>query len=200
MLGLGLAAASNAIARNLLKYSFERTIFHANPASYFQFNDQPTNYAQLTRDNARQALMASAAIPLLLKGVGDIPGAPPGVYRDGGIIDYHFDLPLTDQGLVLYPHFSHRVIPGWFDKKLPYRKVNPDHYQNVVMLTPSQELIAKLPQGKISDRSDFIKLDAATRKRQWRIVLNESERLASEFHELTVKGLKPSQIKTFPAA
>ena len=41
--------------------------------------------------------------------------------QDGGIIDYHLHLPYhRAQGLVLYPHFIDRIVPGWLDKALPW--------------------------------------------------------------------------------
>ena len=198
-LGLGLAAAGNLFSRKLLRHSFTRVIFHASQESYFRFTDQPTQYVQLTAENGAKALMASGSIPLVLRGVQNIPDAPEGVYRDGGIIDYQFDLPFSKEGLVLYPHFSQRVVPGWFDKKLSYRKANPAFYDNVVLLTPSRELVTSLPYGKISDRNDFLRLEATTRKKYWKTVLDESSRMADDFHELVEKGLTPDQIKCFPA-
>ena len=90
-------------------------------------------------------------------GVKDIVGARPGMYRDGGLIDYHFDVDLTQvhedgqTGLTLYPHFSHTPRAGWFDKKLN-RPVDASHYDHTVMLVPSEDFIAKLPYGKIPDR------------------------------------------------
>lgn len=75
----------------------------------------------MTPGNLKPALQASGSIPYLMNGVQQIPGAPKGVYRDGGPVDYHLDVPfgLDGSGIVLYPHFSQRIIPGWFDKHLP---------------------------------------------------------------------------------
>ncbi len=195
--GLGWAALTNAISRRWLKFSFERLILHSGPTSYFQFSDFPTHYAQLQENNVEQALLATGAIPLILKGVKDIPNAPRGCYRDGGIIDYHFDVPFGREGLVLYPHFAQTVTPGWFDKKLKNRQVNPRHYDNVVLLTPSKELVSGLPYGKISDRTDFKTLDAATRKKYWQQVLSEGHRMAEEFLDIVEKGIQSEQILDF---
>ena len=38
-----------------------------------------------------------------------------------------------------------------------------------------------MPYGKISDRTDFEKLDTDTRIKYWQTVLAESERLADDF-------------------
>lgn len=200
LLGLTLAAAGNAVSRKWLQHAFTRFVFHAGKDSFFKFDDHPTHYVALSAANGIKALMASGSIPLVLKGVTDIPGAPQGVYRDGGIVDYHFDFPFPQQGLVLYPHFSQRVIPGWFDKKLNYRKTNPRHYDNVVLLVPSKEFVASLPNGKLTDRTDFINMEVATRIAYWRQVLQESDRLAEDLHTLLNSNLDPTSIKTFPVA
>ncbi len=202
MLGLGLAAGANAISRRTLGAFFQRVVFHSDQQSYFEFHDQPSAYARLTETNVTQALMASGAIPMVLKGVRQIAGAPTGTYRDGGIVDYHFDLPLGtgSDGLVLYPHFSQKVLPGWFDKMLSYRKVNPKHYDNVVMLTPSPELIDQLPYRKISDRNDFKHLDDDSRLKYWKTVLEQSQRLAEDLDGLIQHGKGLDNLQRFPGA
>ncbi len=67
-----------------------------------------------------------------MEGVRDLPGAGPGTYRDGGLLDYHLDLPYEDRGVVLYPHFTDKVIPGWFDKGLPWRRGDAGRLQDVL--------------------------------------------------------------------
>ena len=200
MLGLGLAAGANALSRKTLSVFFERVIFHSGSRSFFAFQDQATRVTPLTEANVTDALMASGAIPLVLKGVSNIDSAPAGVYRDGGIVDYHFDLPLqTDpEALVLYPHFSQKVLPGWFDKMLSYRKVDPRNYDNVVMLTPSPELVSQLPYQKISDRNDFKHLDDSTRLGYWQKVLDSSQRLAEDLDALVHHGTGLDDIYPFP--
>ena len=83
-----------------------------------------------------------------MQGIKNITGTPPGMYRDGGIIDYHFDLNIHNDGLILYPHFNNKPKAGWFDKSLK-RGITPKNYDKVVMITPSAEFVAPLPYGKI---------------------------------------------------
>jgi hypothetical protein len=189
-LGLLFCGLSNALSRRTLRWHFERVIFHGSAApSAFMPDDMPTRYAPLTRKNLREALMATGSIPGIMEGVRDIPCAPPGIYRDGGITDYHFDLPfLREPGLVLYPHFYPRVTPGWFDKLLPWRNVNPDNFSNVLLLAPSANFVRSLPYGKIPDRRDFEKMDFAMRYAYWQRTLKESERLAEDFSRLLESG------------
>lgn len=186
MAGLLMTATANAVSRRSLGAFYERTLFEAPGASapFRQLHDLPTQVVTLNEDNLRPAVLASGAIPLVLAGIADIPGATPGLYYDGGITDYHFDIPFCDDGLVLYPHFYSQVVPGWFDKSLRWRKPNPRHYDNVVMLCPSEQWVASLPQGRIPDRRDFSRLSDAQRIREWGETMARSEQLVEDLQRL----------------
>jgi hypothetical protein len=191
--GMGAAALGNTISRGLLKYHFQRVVFHsgAEPNPGLDLHDFHTRYCRLDQQNVDAALHASGAIPFVLTGERDIPGAPPGQYWDGGIIDYHFDLSQhRGEGLILYPHFSASVIPGWFDKFLPWRQAAIHEVDNLVMLCPSEEFIADLPFGKIPDRSDFTRLQEDERIRYWEECVERSKALAEEFAQL-IEGDDP---------
>jgi hypothetical protein len=186
MFGLVASMVFNQVNRGLLAKQYQRFVYH-HPKSQvtisddFNFNNQ---YHELDKQNLSSALLASGSIPIVMNGIKDIAGSAKGLYRDGGIIDYHFDVNIRPSaGLTLYPHFSSTPKAGWFDKNLA-RKVSAKHYQNTVMLVPSNEFIARLPFGKIPDRKDFTDLDASTRIKYWRTVLKESEILADEFAKL----------------
>ena len=186
--GMGVAALGNAVSRRLLKLHFQRVVFHSGgqPDQGLAFDDFQTGYCQLREDNVRAALHASGAIPFVLTGERDIAGAPAGQYWDGGIIDYHFDLgQYRGGGLILYPHFSASVIPGWFDKFLPWRRAAIHEVEKLVLLCPSEPFVADLPLGKIPDRSDFSKLSHDARVRYWESCVERSKALAEEFAELT---------------
>ena len=101
-----------------------RVVFHApGPHPFGGLDDFPTEHRALTDESLRPALLASASIPLVLEGVR-IAGV--GMLRDGGIIDYHPHLDFgAGEGLVLYPHFYPHVVPGWFDKRLGWRRGEP---------------------------------------------------------------------------
>lgn len=195
-------AASNMISRATLPRYFDRVVFRSQggqlPLSDW---DQFTTYqVPLTPDNLRQALQASGAIPVVIHGVTNPAGAPPGVYRDGGMVDYHFDLPIKpDNGLVLYPHFSPVLKPGWFDKPLPWRKVTANHYSHTLVVCPSQAFIDRLPYGKIPDRKDFETLDADTRIRYWKTVVDMNRALADEFHNLVSTGKLAERLQPITA-
>jgi hypothetical protein len=196
--GFGMAALANTLDRRHLARFIDRTVFHdarehppfiaagdlASPSRSLRFDAFHTHFVELDRENLSEALVASASIPMVLEGVADIPRAPAGVYWDGGIIDYHLHLPYHHaKGLVLYPHFVDRIIPGWLDKALPWRRARGEWLDNVVLVAPSPEYVAKLPYGKLPSRGDFKKFagDDDAREKYWRNAIAESERLADAF-------------------
>lgn len=201
MHGLAMSAAANAVSRKALGTFYSRHIFSA-PGSDFEINDPynlKTEISELCFVNVKEVLLASGSIPLVLEGVENILEAPKGMYRDGGIVDYHFDLSFgPKEGLVLYPHFYPTPVPGWFDKGIRRRLPHASSYNNVVMLVPSSEFVASLPYGKIPDRNDFKKLDAATRIKYWQQVLEETDRLGEYFMEITANGTIMDKIQPLP--
>ncbi len=191
-LGLGAVIADNLLGRARLSRHFERVILHdrrlAPPLQ--PLTDFPSRCLPLDTGNLRQALLASGSIPMVMEGVRDIPGAGAGTFRDGGLLDYHLDLPYSGEDLVLYPHFTDKVIPGWFDKTLPWRRGNAQRLRNVVLLAPSASYLACLPCGKLPDRSDFKRFMGQDKARQgyWRTAMSESRRMGDEFLELVATG------------
>src|SRR5690606_26120976 len=171
---------------------FERVILHDGRAAppLDELTDFPSRCLPLDLANLRHALLASGSIPMVMQGVRDIPGAGVGTYRDGGLLDYHLDLPYRGDDLVLYPHFTDKVVPGWFDKALPWRRGDATRLQNVLLVTPSPQYLAALPYGKLPDRNDFKRFmgDAQARKRYWYKAIAESQRLGDELLELIASG------------
>jgi len=189
-LGLGLMSAisANMVSRRHLGRFMERGIVHDArlKAPLAKLVDFPSHEVALSRENLLPALLASASIPLVMAGVRNIPGAPEGIYRDGGLLDYHLDLPYQQPGVVLYPHFTDKVVPGWFDKSLPWRRGDATRLQDVLLVAPSKTYLESLPDRKLPDRKDFERYvgDDASRERAWRSAIAESDRLGDEFLEL----------------
>jgi patatin-like phospholipase len=200
-LGFGMAAMANVAGRRHLARFIDRTVFHdarEPPPFAAGFDAFNTHVVPLDRHNLGEALLASASIPLVLEGVADIPGSPAGTYWDGGIIDYHLHLPYHHtKGLVLYPHLTDRIVPGWLDKSMPWRKAGGAWLDNVVLVSPSREYLASLPHGKLPDRSDFKRYagDDAGRMRDWRTAISESDRLAEAFNEF---ARRPDTARVLP--
>ncbi|MEO0615148.1 MAG: patatin-like phospholipase family protein [Pseudomonadota bacterium] len=188
--GLTAAMLANKLSRKALGAFFVRTLVHdpRERAPFYDVDDLPIEHVALSADNVAPAVLASGAIPFVLSGVKPLPGARPGTYRDGGITDYHFDVPLScDSGITLYPHFYEHLVPGWFDKRQPSRKPRPEYLDRVLLLAPSQEFVSRLPGGRIPDRNDFRRLDEARRLANWRRVVAETERLGDAFLELVAR-------------
>ncbi|MCJ7958773.1 MAG: patatin-like phospholipase family protein, partial [Pseudomonas sp.] len=184
--------ADNLRGRARLARHFERLIIHdpRQAPPVHPLKDFPSRFLDLDLRNLRQALLASGSIPMVMQGVRDLPGAGAGTYRDGGLLDYHLDLPYHGDDIVLYPHFTDRVIPGWFDKGLPWRRSNQQGLQDVLLLAPSRDYLARLPHGKLPDRSDFKRFmgDDPSRNKYWQTAMSESRRLGDEFLDLADKG------------
>ncbi len=189
-LGLGLSGVigANLMGRKHLQRYFERVILHNDrlQAPLAELEDFATSYVTLNTSNLRPALLASGSIPLVMQAVRDIPGASQGAYRDGGLLDYHLDLPWRAPGVVLYPHFIDRVVPGWFDKGLPWRKASSQQMSDVLLIAPSPAYLASLPHGKLPDRRDYKRFmrDDAGREAYWRRAMAQSQKLGDEFLEL----------------
>lgn len=190
-LGLATAATANFVRRDWLKHFFTRALFHTDASSpFFGMADFPTERISLDANNLKEALLSSGSIPFVTHGVRGLSERQPSqVYRDGGMVDYHFDIPTRmEEGLILYPHFYDFAIPGWFDKITKTRKVTAQHYERVLMISPSASLVETLPFQKIPDRKDFEKMENTTRVDYWNKVADLGKYMADDFHEMLVKG------------
>ena len=188
---LSLAFLANAISRPLLASFFERTLFHSPgfDAAIIGADAFPPRTVPLTERNFRDAVLASGSIPLVMEGIRDLADTPPGTYRDGGVIDYHMNVPFAvgDDEIVLMPHFFEHMTPGWFDKKLRWRKTSPKGVENMVLVAPSTDFVASLPGGKVPDRTDFAAYHGRDEERMkvWRGVVERCRVLGEELTELS---------------
>jgi len=189
--GLLLAAAANAISRRSLGAFFVRSLFYdpRDPPPFFDIGGFPLERTPLTADNFADAVCASGSIPLVLRGVRDIPGAPRGVYRDGGVIDYHLDLPTSPADrLTLFPHFFDYLKPGWFDKRLAWRRNEAVNMARTIVVCPSREFVARLPNRKVPDRTDFATMSPELRRKVWRSVVSACIELADDLADVLERG------------
>ena len=186
-IGLAGAMLANLVSRGAMRPLIQRTFFHhPQKPPIDHFPHLPATHVALNKQNIQQALLATGAIPLVISGVKNIPGAPAGTYRDGGITDYQFDLPVNPkQGFVLYPHyFAQAPKGGWFDKKLRWRTVAREHYKRTIIVAPSWEFAATLPGGRIPDLQDFYDFKYPERRQRWDKALDQCEALGDAFAEL----------------
>ena len=186
--GSAVSALGNAMSRRTLGWFFEPVVFSRSQGQV-RWADDGLNrrIVGLTAANVRDAVYASGNVPLVMRGVVDPPGAPRGIYRDGGIVDYHIDQPLTAADsaspLVLMPHFDDRIVPGWFDKSLRWRR--PRHAENTLMIGPGPALRAHLVDGRVPDRKDFYRYAGHDEARlaAWQQAIDAGKRMRDAFIE-----------------
>lgn len=189
----------NLVSRRLLGLFFTRVLFHdpRDLPPYAAMKGFPTRLVPLTPANVRPAVMASGSMPVIMEGVRDIPGAGAGMYRDAGILDYHLAVPYATPGIVLFPHYTDRITPGWFDKLLPWRKPSIRDLSNVVLLCPSRAFLASMPGGKIPSREDFHAFRGRDDERLafWNHVLDAGRTLGDEFMDAVGNGTLMAHVK-----
>jgi hypothetical protein len=193
-LGFILGFMANALHPGLIHRFAERVVFYygVQPPDFCLHKEFRGRCFPLSEINFKAALIASGAIPIAIAGVRNIFGAPDGVYRDGGLIDYHInqDYRTRRGGLTLFFHHQERIIPGWMDKKLKKRRPPDEFLDSVVMIYPSEGFVESLPGGRIPDRTDFETFidDPATRIANWRRTVELSAPLGEEFLEMIASG------------
>ena len=191
--GFIAATLANAASRSRLARHLERVVIGdaRDPAFWLKarFDAFDTHFAPLGPDNLFDALLASGTVPFIMPPVTGIAHAPPGSYWDGGLIDYHLALPYSrvagsaEGGLVLYPHFTDHIVPGWFDQPLRWRRAGrsaQSHWlDNVLLVSPSQAFLQTLSRSKLPDRKDFLYygLNHDFRIQNWKLAIGEGERL-----------------------
>ncbi|MEX1668252.1 hypothetical protein AB4876_04965 [Zhongshania guokunii] len=191
---MALAFALNGFGRNIHTKIMQRVIFaDARADGTLAGRDAYTSHrVVLNRDNLRAAITGSGSIPVVMHGVKDILGAPAGMHRDGGLLDYH-PVPgnvWQGDGLVLYPHFYSEVTSGWFDKYFFWRKTPKALLDKVVLISPSESFLASTELGRIPDRRDFLRMqgDDPLRKRLWWDSAKRSLELGEAFLTLAKSG------------
>jgi hypothetical protein len=198
----GFAAATllNMASRQRLARMLERVVISTGQGAPTWlapgFDHFTTRVSRLDAGNLGAALLASGTLPLVMQAVRGIDGALPGTYWDGGIIDYHLALPysrLAPGELVLYPHFSEHIVPGWLDKAMPWRRAargaNRGWLDNVLIVAPSKAFLQTLPRSKLPDRADFkhYGLDHEARIRNWQQAIAQGQALRDEYAAFVAK-------------
>jgi hypothetical protein len=194
-LAMAKAFLLSLMGRNALRNTFDRAVFYSGKPQFDLSGRDAyvTHKIALTKENFRDAILASGSIPVVMPGVTNVAGGPVGNYRDGGLLDYHpvpSNVASIDKGLVLYPHFYTQVIEGWFDKFSSKRMVNARQLDNVVLIGPSEGFVKSLPGGAIPDRKDFYTFrgNDAERIHRWTIAKDRSGELGEEFMRLASSG------------
>lgn len=191
------AFAANLRARARLGRLMQRVVFAdaRAPDPLVDTGAIDTHCVALSERNFRDALVASGSLPVYMHGVRDIDGAPAGVYRDGGLLDYHPIARCAPAGegaarLVLYPHFFPALTEGWLDKALRWRAVDAARLADVVLLCPSPDFVRSLALGAVPDRRDFDTYRGRDDERMqlWDEAWRASEQLGERFLALARSG------------
>ncbi|HET7313698.1 patatin-like phospholipase family protein [Salinisphaera sp.] len=194
-LALGTVAAGlgNTASRRWLGAFFERVVFARDgEALVYAADGIASRSVALAEDNLRDAIFASGNVPLIMQAVRDPAGAPPGLYRDGGLTDYHIDQPLLVKDatapIVLMPHFDTKLVPGWLDKRLAWRR--PRYADHVLLVGPGPALMDRLVDGRVPERRDFYRYAGAdtARERAWRQAVDAGCFMRDAFFDLAASG------------
>lgn len=199
MLGAMLA---NAVSPAAMGGLVERMLFYtSNELPITRYPNLPVRKVALTEQNIAPTIRATGSIPVVIQGINNIPDAPTGMYRDGGVTDYQFDLPCKPKdGLVLYPHYSANPPKGgWFDKALKWRKARASNYSHTIILAPSKAFAFSLPGGKVPERQDFYDIpDYATRRWHWQKSLGQLQQLGDELADIAQQGKWAEVVEPLP--
>ena len=199
--GLLSVATMNAAMRRSLGAFFERVLFHdpRTEPPFFSLPGFPMRQVALTKRNLKDAILATGSIPLLLRAIRDIHGAPPGLYRDGGVIDYHLDFPHSSgDRIALYLHFYDFLKPGWFDKRLRWRNASPQSVDRTLLISPAPAFVDRLPGRKIPDRRDFTSMAPAEREKVWRRTVAACRELADELEDVLENDRLVERLRPYP--
>lgn len=186
------AALMNLVTPRAMDLFYERVVFYAGPEPPRFLERFRGRGVRLTERNVRAAALATGSLPYIVAGVRDIPDAPRGVYRDGGLIDYQFNQDY-DPGpgrMTLFFHYQERIVPGWLDKKLTWRQPPRGSLDQVLQVYPSDAFVDMLPGRRLPDRDDFIAFvdDPSERIRRWDKVSELSAAVGEQFLEDVESG------------
>lgn len=193
------AAAMNAVTSKAMDLFFQRIVFFSGreaPDFVRSFNGRAV---KLDKHNMRHAALATGSLPYIIRGVRDIPAAPRGIYRDGGIVDYQLnqDYCPGPGRITLFFHYQERIVPGWFDKHVKWRNPPSGSLDQVLQVYPGADFLKLLPDGRLPDRQDFVTFvnDPAERIRRWDLASELSEIIGREFLEAVESGKIKNLVK-----
>jgi hypothetical protein len=176
---LGAAALAHALSEPSARLWLEPTLFAAQ-ATPPEWLDPNAACARLAADNLHSVALASGSVPMYMTPIA-IAGSH---YLDGGLSDYHIRRRLGDpQRIALLFSHQRRIVPAWFDKYLPWRAPARAATDNLLLVHPTPEFLALLPDGQVPSREDFTRFVSrpAERIHRWRSAAAASDRLGEQF-------------------
>jgi hypothetical protein len=192
---LASAALLNALSARTRELFFERVIFDSRASTACDSSgtrrDRDGTRAPLTADNVRDVALASGTVPMYMQAIQNIAHAPVGTYLDGGFSDYHVNQRLNSgAGICMLFLHQRRIVPGWLDKFVPWRRSAPDHVSRLLLIYPNAEFVRSLPGGAVPTRDDFqLFVDRPDERiARWREVVARSEALGESFLRTVASG------------
>lgn len=168
----------NLVAPALLRKYFRRICFYSGstPPPFLQ-GDRMVEFAQLTSDNIYAVLRATTCIPFVSERISSIPGTPSGLFYDGAVSHYHYNLLVKDskyQVLYLGDAYGKGVKQTFFDAFLPWRSAPRQLFDNVSIVSPTALFVRSTPEKRLPNVSDWFRRlyvrRPEVRKRTWRAV------------------------------
>ncbi len=181
---LSLAALLNPWSPRAQQAALERVTFHSREVGAALVEHRGRR-VELLPTNLLPAALASATVPLAMEPIGDIPGAPDGIFLDGGMTDYHVAERYVHArpGVTLLFTHQRRLFGRWLDQYLPWRNPRGGVLEDLVHVYPAPDFVASLPGGSVPTRHDYRELVdlPGERVRRWKTAVLESERLGECF-------------------
>jgi hypothetical protein len=197
-IALGAAALGHALAPGARSLFFEPTLFTTDSTPDAWVAHSGSRRAALTVENLHDVALASGSVPMYMEPIAIHGRALAARYLDGGLSDYHVSQRLgARDGLALLFSHDRRIVPAWFDKYLPWRAPAKPATDNLLLVHPSAEFIARLPGGAVPSREDFTRYvdRPQERIRRWRAAVDESRRLGEQFIDDLERGRVPDLVQ-----
>jgi hypothetical protein len=201
--GLAIGALANIFTPTGMDIFHERIVFYtgADKPPFLKQGFRGRSFP-LNENNIRQVALATGSLPYIIAGVPDIPDAPQGVYRDGGLIDYQLnqDYSPGHGRLTLFFHYQEKIVPGWMDKRLKWRRPPKAALDRLLQVYPTRDFLDLLPDKRLPDRKDFIIFvdDPQERIRRFDEAARHSEILGEEFMEAVESGRIKGMVEPIP--
>jgi hypothetical protein len=187
LLQLAAAGMVNVAHPAAVELLFERVQFRSRAGA---------GQAALDVDNVLDVALASGTVPHYMSPVRGLERHRDAAYLDGGLVEYHVSS--LWPGLTVLVSHDARVIPGWFDKLLPWRD-GRSFADDLLVVYPDRDFIRALPGGRIPSRDDFTRLlhTPDERIRNWLGTARASDQLGDVLLEDLRSGSIAAQAVAF---
>ncbi|KAI9095562.1 hypothetical protein DFS34DRAFT_183042 [Phlyctochytrium arcticum] len=172
-------ALGNLVSDSVLPTLCERIVFYSgDEIPTFMANGaggvENVRFVKLTTDNIYQVLHGTTCIPFVQERCEYIHSAGHGLYVDGALTDYMFNVKLTepsDRALLLSDQPTPQVFPTALDAYFRWRSTPPASLHHVSVLHVSGNFAAKMIDGQLPRLRDWFEkhyiAQPDLRRRKW---------------------------------